>query len=149
MAMDLQITFEPGISGLTVSRLIMTVGDASVRSYPMSAEDHYRDLFAIRHFLSRRTLTSIMLGNEPVAAIEFSNEGDVVTLKPYKRLEGIAFSDNFHLSQGIGQIDQALDNLSAVISTDRAFLERQTFEDIDAGVYDRCETETGEARLKE
>lgn len=144
--MNLQIAFEPTISGLAVSRLIMTVGDASVRSYPMSAEEHYRDLFAIKHFLIRRTLTSIMLGNEPVAAIEFSNDGDVVTLKPYKRLGGIVFSDNFRLSQGIGQIDQALDNLSAAISTDRAFLERQVFEDINAGVYDRCETEAGEAR---
>lgn len=147
--MDLQIAFEPKISGSTVSRLIITVGDASVRSYPMSAEEHYRDLFAIKHFLSRRTLTSIMLGNEPVAEIKFSNEGDLVTLKPYKRLEGMAFSDDFRLSQGIGQIDQALDNLSAVISTDRAFLERQVFEDINAGVYDRCETEAEEARLKD
>lgn len=144
--MDLQIAFEPEISGSTVSRLIMTVGGASVRSYPMSAEDHYRDLFAIKHFLGRQTLTSIILGNEPVAALEFSNEGDVVTLKPYKRLAGMDFSGSFRLSQGVRQIDQVLDNLSAVILTDRAFLERQTFEDIDAGAYAGCEAETGKAR---
>lgn len=112
----------------------------------MGAEEHYRDLSAIKHFLGRQTLTSIILGNEPVAAIEFSNDGDVVTLKPYKRLEGMAFSDNFRLRQGIGQIDQVLDDLSAVISTDRAFLERQTFEDINAGVYDECGAELGKAR---
>ncbi len=144
--MDLQIAFEPRISEAAVSRLIIKVGDASVRSYPMSAEDHYRDLFAIKHFLGRQTLTSIILGNEPVAAIEFSDSGDVVTLKPYKRLEGMASFDSFCLSQGINQIDQILDNLAAVVSTDRAFLERQTFEDIDAGVYDVSEAESGRAR---
>lgn len=144
--MDLQIAFDPEISGSSMSRLIMTVGDASIRSYPMSAEDHYRDLFVLRHFLGRQTLANIILGNEPVAAIEFSNEGDVVTLKPYKRLAGMDFSDNFRLSQGVRQIDQALDNLSAVISTDRASLERQAFEDIDAGAYAGCEAEIGNAR---
>jgi hypothetical protein len=146
MAVDLQIAFEPRISGSTLSRLIMKVGNASIRSCPMSADEHYSDLFAIKHFLGRKTLTSIMLCNEPMAAIEFSNEGDVVTLKPYKRLEGMASYGNFGLSQGIRQIDQVLDNLSAVISTDRAFLELQTFEDIDAGVYDGCEAEPGKAR---
>jgi hypothetical protein len=144
--MNLHITFDPKITESAVSRIIIAVGDASVRSYPMSAEDHYRDLFAMRCFLSRRTLTSIILGNEPVAAIEFSNEGDVVTLRPYKRLDGKAFSDDFHFSQGISQIEQILDNLSAVVSTDRALLERQTIEDINAGVYEGCEAKTGRAR---
>ncbi len=137
--MDLQISFEPLISESTVSRLIMTVGNASVSSYPMSVEDHYRDLFAIKYFLRHGKLTTIMLGNEPVAAIEFSNKGNIVTLKPYKRLEEMALYHKFRLSQGINQIDQVLDNLSAVISSDRTFLERQAFEDIDAGVYDGCE----------
>lgn len=146
MAMNLSIAFEPRIGEEILSRLIIAVGDASVRSYPMSAEDHYRDLFAMKHFLGRRTLTSIMLGNEPVAGIEISNGGDIVTLKPYKRLEGVGSSEVFSLVQGVSEISQVLDDLSAVISTDRASLERQTFEDIDAGVYDGCEAETGKAR---
>lgn len=144
--MNLQITFEPRLSRSSLSRLIMTAGDASVRSCLMSADEHYGDLFAIKQFLGRRTLTSIMLCNEPVASIEFSKEGDVVTLKPYKRLQGVALSGTFGLIQGIGQIDRVLDDLSAVVATDRAFLERQTFEDIDAGVYDGCEADTGSAR---
>jgi len=111
----------------------------------MNAGEQYSDLFSIKNFLAQKTLASIMLCNEPVAAIEFSNEGDVVTLKPYKRLKGLDFSGNFRLSQGIRQIDQALDDLSAVISTDRAFLERQTLEDIDSGVYEGCEAEPGKA----
>lgn len=136
--MDLQITFEPNISEPSGSRLVLSVGDASVRSYPMNAEDHYRDLVAIKYFLGEQTLSSILLGDEPVAAVEFASEGDLVTLRPYTRPSERLTYGHFSMSQGLSHIGYILDALTEVITTDKAFLEKQVAEDIDAGVYDVC-----------
>lgn len=134
--MNLQINFEPNISDPRGCRLVLKVGDASIRSYPMSADDHYRDLFAIKHFLCRRTLSSIMLGDEPVGALEYSGEGDLITLTPYGGPGQKVISSTFRLNQALSHIDDVLHELSDKITTDKTSLERQVIEDIDAGVYD-------------
>lgn len=136
--MCLRITFDPEIRGALSSRLVLTVGDASTRSYPMSADDHYRDLVALKFFLSQGTLKTISLGDEPVAAVTFCRDGRVVTLTPYRRSGERLVSGDFNLSQGVSEIDRILGQLTAVITLDKAALERQVAEDITAGVYDSC-----------
>lgn len=138
LKMDLRITFEPNISEPSGSRLVLSVGDALARSYPMSAEDHYRDLVALKYFLGKRTLSSILLGDEPVAAVEYLPEGDLVLLRPYRRLGERLVSGEFSLTQGLSHIGYILEELMAVITPDRALLDKQVAEDISAGVYDVC-----------
>lgn len=134
--MKLQISFEPAIDKLSVSRLVLSVGDAFIRSYPMSVDDHYRDLVAIRSFLDQRRLSSLFFGDEPVAEVELSSESDLVKLTPYSGPGQKTVSGVFDLNQGLSQIECILDELTAIISADKECLDEQVAADVDAGVYD-------------
>ena len=136
--MSLEIVFDPDISAPSGSRLVLNVGEASIRSYPMSAEDHYRNLAAFRYFLANRTLSNILLGDEPVAGVRFLSDGDLVALRPYRKPGEKMVSGEFILSQGLSQISSILDKLTEVMTLDKSFLEKQVADDINAGVYDNC-----------
>jgi hypothetical protein len=136
LTMDLNITFEPDLAEPSGSRLVLAVGDTLIRSYPMGPEDHYRNLFALKHFLGLRTLTHIVFGDEPVGEVEFLGDGDLAVLKPYKRPEKTNSFAEFNLIQALSRIDHILYDLLLIIPTDRDSIERQIKEDIDAGVYD-------------
>lgn len=137
---SLQIWFEPSESDAAYSRLFLCAANALIRSYPMSLEEHYHDLYALKFFLSQKTLRSIMLGNEPVAEIEFSDDSNLITMRPYGRLGQSPQSGSFKIEQGLDCINTILDDLAAKTSTDRDALERQVRDDIRAGVYDVCLT---------
>lgn len=134
--MSLNISFDPAVSKGSNSRLVLRVGDVMIRSYPMSVNDHYSDLAAIKHFLGNGRLSSIFLGDEPLAQVEIQSENDKVVLKPYGRLEEELVFGEFSLSQGLTYIEGVLDGLAAAITIDRDSLQAQVDSDIDQGVYD-------------
>lgn len=123
-----------------VCRIVITVGDVQVRSYPQAIVDHFRDLEANRHFLTKRVLASFFSGEEPLINFDYTGNGVVSAHvfkegnKGYERLIG-----EFLVDDALSHLDEVLGEISATLSIsgdDKEALLAQVARDISLGVYD-------------
>ena len=123
-----------------VCRVVISVGDISVRSYPQSYRNTLGDLRLNQKFLEKRTLTTFFFGDEPLLNVEYDND-NVATAYVGQKMESGSerLLGSFLVKDGLVSLGKVIDDLIAefnIDDNDIQLVTQQMEYDRSLGVYD-------------